>query len=83
MTPKQAYEVVTVFFVNEFEIEAEKIKPDARLFEDLELDSIDALDMVGMLESEYDAEIDEEALKQVRTVEDVVNFIIKVIPQDG
>lgn len=61
--------------MEEFEIEEELITMDAGLFTDLGLDSIDALDMVGMLESNYDIEVKENEIKNIRTIRDVVQFI--------
>lgn len=63
------------YFIDTFEIPEGKITLQASLFEDLELDSIDALDMVGMLEAEMDIETNEKELKTIITVQDVVNYI--------
>ncbi|MCP4135667.1 MAG: acyl carrier protein [bacterium] len=80
MNPEKVFELIKEYFIKEFEIPEEKIELKALLFTDLGLDSIDALDMVGMLESELDVEINEEELKQVETIEDVVNYIMKKLP---
>ena len=64
------------YFIHTFEIPEKKINLKSSLFEDLELDSIDALDMVGMLESEMDIETNEKELKTITTVQDVVDYII-------
>jgi len=48
---------------------------EANLFDDLAFDSIDALDMVGMLEARLGIEVREEDLKAIRTVRDVVDYI--------
>jgi len=75
MTREEVLALVVKYFGEQFEISAEKVKPEAHLFKDLGLDSIDALDMVGYLESELDLEIQEEEIKTIRTVQDVVDFI--------
>ncbi len=75
MDRTEIYNLIANFFVEQFEIQREDIKPDANLFKDLGLDSIDALDMVGMLESQIDLEVNIEELKNIRTVQDVVNFV--------
>ncbi len=67
---------VKKYFIDTFEIPENKIKLTANLFEDLELDSIDALDMVGMLEAEMDIETDEKELKKILTVQHVVDYIL-------
>jgi acyl carrier protein len=64
------------YFVDTFEIPEKKINLQSGLFDDLELDSIDALDMVGMLEAEMNIETNEKELKTIITVQDVVDYII-------
>ncbi len=76
MKTEEIYEIVKGYLVDSFEIPVEKISPDANLFEDLELDSIDALDMIALLESEIDIEVNEEELKNIIVIQDVVDYII-------
>jgi acyl carrier protein len=77
MNKEEIFELIKEFFVDEFEIPEDKINPKSNLFEDLDLDSIDALDMVGMLESKLDIEVEETEIADIRTIEDVINFILK------
>lgn len=77
MTKDEAFSLIANYFNEQFEIERDKIKSEANLFEDLKLDSIDALDMAGMLESELDIEVEEEELMAIRTVQDVVDYLIR------
>jgi len=76
MNAKEEFELIKEYFIEEFEIEEDKITEEANLFEDLEMDSLDALDMVSMLESKIDIEVDEEELKGIRTVKDVIDYIM-------
>lgn len=55
-----------------FEIPSERITSDARLYEDLDLDSIDAVDLIVKLGELTGRKIKPEAFKSVRTVGDVV-----------
>lgn len=55
-----------------FEIPSERITPEARLYEDLDLDSIDAVDLIVKLGELTGRKIKPEAFKSVRTVQDVV-----------
>ncbi|MFH2064265.1 MAG: phosphopantetheine-binding protein [Pseudomonadota bacterium] len=71
------------YFVDTFEIPEKKINLKSSLFEDLELDSIDALDMVGMLEAEMNIETNEKELKTIITVQDVVDYIIAKTSQQN
>ncbi|MCL4557404.1 MAG: acyl carrier protein [Deltaproteobacteria bacterium] len=75
MDRTEIYNLIATFFEEQFEIPKEKIKPDANLFKDLDMDSIDALDMVGMLEAQIDIDVDVDELTNIRTVRDVVNFV--------
>ncbi len=77
MKSEEVFEVIKDYFINEFEVPEEKITLEAHLFTDLGLDSIDALDMIGMLESKVDIDVDEEELKKIRTVKDVVDYVVK------
>jgi acyl carrier protein len=80
MNTDEIYKLVKGYLVNDFEVPEEKISLEANLFENLELDSIDALDMIATLESEYNLKVDEEELKKIRTVQDIINYIVKNVP---
>ncbi len=58
-----------------FEVPAEKITPSARLFEDLDLDSIDAVDLVVKLQEYTGRKIAPAEFKTVRTIGDVVEKV--------
>lgn len=58
-----------------FDIEAERVRPDAKLYEDLDLDSIDAVDMAIQLQNLTGKRIRPEEFKNVRTVGDVMNAV--------
>ena len=76
MTDKNAiYEEVSTLLVKLFELDPEDIRPDARLYEDLELDSIDAIDMIVHLQKKTGNKIKPEEFKAVRTVQDVVDAV--------
>ncbi|HEP0605189.1 TPA: acyl carrier protein [Raoultella ornithinolytica] len=69
------YADVSALLVKLFEIDPEDIKPEARLYEDLELDSIDAVDMIAHLQKKTSKKIKAEEFKAVRTVQDVVDAL--------
>jgi acyl carrier protein len=58
-----------------FEVPAEKIRPEARLYQDLGLDSIDAVDLVVKLQELTGRRISPSRFKSVRTVGDVVDQV--------
>jgi acyl carrier protein len=59
----------------EFELETEELGEDAHLIDDLELDSVDAVALAVRLEEETGIALEEEALKAMRTVGDVVRVV--------
>lgn len=73
------YQEVSGLLTKLFEIAPEDISPEARLYEDLELDSIDAVDMVVHLQKKTGARIKPETFKSVRTVQDVVDAVEKLL----
>jgi acyl carrier protein len=64
-----------------FEVPAEKITPSARLFEDLDLDSIDAVDLVVKLQEYTGKKIAPSEFKSVRTIGDVVEKVYAQLSQ--
>ena len=67
----------------EFELAPEAIVPDARLKEDLDLDSIDAVALAARLEQETGLLLKEERLKRLRTVRDVVDVVYELALQQA
>ena len=76
---EEIYNKLAEILVDEFEISQDLVKPEANLFEDLELDSIDAVDLAVKLQFFTDKKISPENFKQIRTVDDVVNAIEELI----
>ncbi len=58
-----------------FEIEPDTVQPEARLYEDLDIDSIDAVDLVVRLKELTGKKIEPEEFKSVRSVQDVVDAV--------
>ena len=82
MTDKNAiYEEVSALLVKLFELDPQDIHPDARLYEDLELDSIDAIDMIVHLQKKSGSKIKPEEFKAVRTVQDVVDAVERLFKE--
>lgn len=59
----------------EFELSAADIRPDRRLREDLDLDSLDAVDLLAALERTLKIRIDDDRAKVVRTVADLYTYV--------
>ncbi|WNN45985.1 MULTISPECIES: acyl carrier protein [Winslowiella] len=79
MNKQEIYQEVSGLLVTLFEVDADDIQPESRLYEDLELDSIDAVDMVVHLQKRIGRKIKPETFKTVRTVQDVVDAVDQLI----
>ena len=73
MTEQEVRTLLTDALVNLFEIE-----PERNLYEDLEIDSIDAIDLIDHIKRETGRKLQAEDFRNVRTVEDVVQAVLKV-----
>jgi acyl carrier protein len=71
-TRDEIFDKLKSILVEDFEIEEEKIQAETNLFEDLELDSIDAVDLAVKLQGFTQKKIPPENFKQIRTINDVV-----------
>ena len=76
---EQVLEQVTAALVELFEIDEADITPEAQLYTDLDLDSIDAVDLVVHLQKVTGKKIKPEEFKEVRTVDDVVNSVAALL----
>ena len=78
-THEEILNKLTEILVEDFEISADLINPEANLFDDLELDSIDAVDLAVKLQYFTDKNIAPENFKKIRTFNDVVNAIEELL----
>ena len=63
----------------EFECDPEKITETARFYEDLDLDSIDAVDLIVRLRKEVSFDLRSDDFKSVRTVGDLLDVLEKTV----
>ncbi len=75
-------EKLTDFLEELFEIPRDAVHPGAKLFEELDLDSIDAVDLVVKLQDLTGRRIRPEQFKSVRTVSDVVDCVERLLAID-
>jgi len=76
---EEIFEVLKTYLMEDFEIEAGSVTLDADLAEDLDLDSIDAVDLVVKFQKLIGKRIPAEEFKTVRTVGDVVERVYENI----
>lgn len=78
MHKDEIYQEVKRIISELFEVDAFKITPDAQLYNDLEIDSIDAIDLALELKSLIGRKIGPEEFKHVRTVQDIVDAVYNI-----
>ncbi len=80
MADKEIFDKVKNILVEEFEVEEDSISPESNLYTELELDSLDSVDLIVALENEFAFKInraeDEEQLRAMRTIKDIIRFIL-------
>lgn len=69
-------EWVNEVFQEDFEMEPQQLVPEANLFTELGLDSLDVVDLVVALQKKFDVSIrDDERIRGIRTLEDLYSFV--------
>lgn len=70
---------VVEVLAEEFELDPATMVPEATLYDDLGLDSLDAVDMVVVLEKTFGLKLeDEDTLRSIRTMDDLLQFLLKL-----
>ncbi|MBV2209032.1 MAG: acyl carrier protein [Thermomonas sp.] len=75
MTKDELFERIKSILQNTFEIDPARVTKDAQLYADLDIDSIDAVDLIVQLKPLLGGKLQPEAFKSVRTVQDVVDVL--------
>lgn len=79
MTEKEIAERVERLLIDLFELEKDDLTPDASLYEELGLDSLDSVDLVVAMEKEFtfkiNRQVDEEKIRAIRQLKDIYEFI--------
>lgn len=68
---------VNDLFVDLFEAPREKLVPEAHLFQDLSLDSLDAIDLVVSFERVFKIKPPHAEIREIRTLQDVYNLVLR------
>jgi len=75
-TQEEVYNKIKDVLVEEFEVDSNDVSLESNLFTDLEMDSLDAIDLMVTLDKELGIEIKTEDMQDMRTIQDVCNFIL-------
>lgn len=68
-------EKIKVILAGQFDVEEDSLKLDTDLQDDLGADSLDVVDLLMSIEDEFEIEIPDEEIENIRTVGDLVNYI--------
>ena len=79
MDDQEIYQILKNTLVEQFDLDSAQIMPQARLSEDLDLDSIDAVDLVLKLQEITGCKVSPDQFKEVRTVGDVQAVIEQML----
>ncbi|MBQ7158920.1 MAG: acyl carrier protein [Treponema sp.] len=75
MTKEDLFSKLQDILVREFDLEKEIVTLDAHIYDDLDLDSIDAVDLIVKMKPFLKTKLEPEAFKSVRTLADVVDVL--------
>ncbi|WP_245970442.1 acyl carrier protein [Pseudochryseolinea flava] len=74
-------EKINGFLVEEFEVDAEKITPEANLRETLELDSLDYIDLVVVIETNFGFKVKPEDFLTIATFQNFYDYVISKVSE--
>lgn len=69
------FEKVKNILIEQLGLDDKEIKPESAFIEDLGADSLDVVELIMAMESEFDIEIPDEDVEEISTVEDAVRYI--------
>jgi len=79
MKDKDIFNKIKEVLIEDFEVEEELITLQASFYENLGLDSLDAIDLIVNLNNTYDVDIDNKEIEDIRTIEQLIAVIKKNI----
>ncbi len=80
MNREKIIQLINKIFVDKFELDPEDLTPEKKIFEDLELDSLDIVDLITGLQHTFQIPLrDNKDLLQIRTLQDVYDLVEIII----
>ena len=71
------FEKLKDIIAEQLSVEADEVKLDANIQDDLGADSLDIVDLITTIEDEFDISIPDDVVEEIKTVGDIVNYIEK------
>ncbi len=84
MDKQQVSACIIDIFEKEFEVAPERLTPNAHLFQDLGLDSLDIVEMMIQLQKAYGIQLrDSEEARAIRTLDNLIDFVVSEIEKEA
>lgn len=83
MQKNEIIKIINNFLVNEFEIDEEKLVPEASLKDDLGLESLDFVDIAVVIQEEFGFKIKGEDMGNVRTLDNLYDYIFNYLNKNS
>jgi acyl carrier protein len=71
------FEKLKDIIAEQLSVEVDEVKMDSNIQDDLGADSLDVVDLITTIEDEFDISIPDEAVEEIKTVGDIVNYVEK------
>ena len=78
-SPDQISDEIKQIFQKTLKVEADRLQPETVLKDDLNLDSLDMIEVVYEVEDHFDVQIPEDSIKEIRTFQQVVDGLTKAL----
>lgn len=79
MEKQEIFEVLKGALIELFEIKEEKITSEAKIYQDLEIDSIDAIDLLDFIRKKTGYRMEAPDFKEVQTLQDIIDIVHKTL----
>ncbi len=77
MQKEEVISIINEFLIDEFELEESQVVPEALLKQDLEIESLDFVDIVVIIEKKFSFKVKGEEMIDVKTLQDLYDYIIE------
>jgi len=75
ITDEEILDSVTTIIADITDIPKAELLPEKSLTEDLEVDSLTKIELAVTIQDEFDIEVEDEKLKELKTVQDIVDLV--------
>ena len=75
MTKQEVIETINKFLVEDFEIAPESLNPEKKIVEELELDSLDTVDIIVRVNEIFGVKLEKEALMEIKTLGEFYDLV--------